>query len=106
MCTKHARRTVLGDLTVNGSVYSIRLGLGGNYTVKLLARHKRGNGKSKSVSRNVIDLCEATVVNLLIAADLIKLYGLNKNLIVEICNRRIGSVGSNSNDPSVLTPNP
>ena len=88
----------LADLTANGSLYSVSLCGSGNDAEKMISREESGAGEGDRHLRNVIDSCEASVVYLLLTADLVKLYGLDLLLIVEISNGRIVE-----RDMSVLT---
>ena len=87
MTSKDGCGASLAYLAANGSLYCICLRGRGNDTEKIVTREKRRTGKRDSHLRNVVYRCEATVVDLLLTADLIKLYGLDLFVVVEVCNR-------------------
>ena len=68
---------MLVDSSVKSLVNRLRLGGSGNDTEEVRSLYKSGNGESKGVGRNLVDGLEATVVNLLITADLVKLNRFN-----------------------------
>ena len=61
----------------------------GNDAEEVRRADEHRDGESDRVFRNVLDLCEASVVDLLIAADLVELYGLDKLFVIKIGNGRI-----------------
>jgi len=46
-------------------------GLGGNYTKMIVSIHQGGNSERKSMGGDIVDTYKATVVYLLMAADII-----------------------------------
>ena len=77
------------DRTHDSSPHGIRLGQRRNDTEKSLSREHCRYSKGKGIFRNILDLSETAVIDLLLTALLIKVDHLYRFRIIEIRNMRI-----------------
>ena len=88
-CAKDRCGAMLVDGGGQGLAYCPSLRRRGYDAEKMRSADEHRNCQRDRVLRYVIDLSEATVIDLLIAADLVELDGLDKLFILEISNGRV-----------------
>ena len=101
MAAQNGGRTFFVYIVAKRCLYRFCLSLCGNDAEKMISRKKSRNGKSDRGPWNVVKLSKATVIHLLIAADLIKHYRLDSFGIIEIRHGRIIK-----GDMSIIGPRP
>ena len=77
---------LLVDGCSSGKIDGLRLGGAGNGAEHMLCLHQSGYSQRKGVGRNVVKGGEASVVDLLVAADLVQRNQLHQLGIVEVCD--------------------
>ena len=89
MVSQNAGGAASGDFTLQSAVDSIGLANGGNHADGMGHTHDEGHSHGHSILGNGIQIGEAAVINLLLAANLIQFHDLNGFGIVKVGNRGI-----------------
>ena len=76
----------LPDLTAQGGADGVCLGFGGDDTEEMIPREEGGDGQGDGGLGDVLQPCEAPVVDLLVAADGIQLHGLDRLGVGKVCH--------------------